>query len=169
MFNIARVFGFMTRDLVIKEKIRHDKDIVYGARAMNAQLPIPYQRHTQDYDVFSTTPQKRAIELERSLDKHSGGNYFYVKPAMHPGTFKVMDIGFDNKKGTYDDFGVADYTKPNRKIKAVKRNGIRYASLSERAKDARKSLSDPMFSFRHEKDRMDLYRIREGKKLRRFL
>lgn len=169
IFNPSRIFGFTTRHLVIEKKLRKDRDIVYGARAMNAQLPAPYQRQTRDYDIYTTTPQKKARELEKVLDVHSRGDYFYHKPAMHPGTWKVMDKGMDNRKGTYDDFGVADYTKPTRKIKSVERQGIRYAHLSERKKDAMKSLRDPMFKFRHEKERKDLYRIKQGNKLRRFL
>lgn len=168
-FNPLRVFNFIRRDEVIKDKLRKDKDIVYGARAMNVQLPAPYQRHTKDYDIYSKSPNTRARQLERDLDKSAGGDYYYVKPALHKGTFKVMDKGFDNRKGTYDDFNVADYSKPTRKIRTVSIFGIRYAHLSERKKDAKKSLNDPMFKFRHEKDRKDLYRIKQGNKIRRFL
>lgn len=169
MFNPKRIWGFLSKDHVIKEKIKKDQDIIYGARAMNAQLPGPYQRHTQDYDVYSSYPHKKAIQLEKTLDKHSGGDYFYTKAALHPGTYKVMDKGQDNRKGTNDDFGVVDYSKPTRKIKTVTIMGVKYAHISERKKDAKRSLKDPMFQFRHEKDRQDVWRIKQGNKLRRFL
>lgn len=164
MFNTARIFGFFNRDSAIDGTLRGREEVVYGARAMNVQLPGMLKRHTIDYDIYSKSPKAKAKRLEKVLDGQSKGDYFYTKPAMHPGTWKVMDIGFDNRKGTHDDFGVADFTKPERKIRFNVINGIRYARLSERAKDARRSLSDPEFIFRHEKDRKDLWRIKEGKK-----
>lgn len=168
-WNPARILMPIKVDSIVNTRLRKDNDIVYGARAMNAQLPAPFQRHTQDYDIYSKTPRKRAMQLEKDLDRNAKGDYYYTKPAMHPGTYKVMDKGIDNRKGTEDDFGIADYTKPHRKIKTVNINGIRYAHLSERRKDARRSLTQKEFEFRHEKDRKDLYRIKKGNMIRRFL
>lgn len=158
----------MRRELVIDNKLRKSRNIVYGARAMNKQLPLGLQRPTFDYDIYSKTPRKSARRLERCLDRDAGGDYYYTKPAQHKGTVKVMDIGEDNRRNTMDDYGVADYTRPERKIKSVRINNIRYAHLSEREKDARKSLRDPAFKFRHDKDRYDLYRIKKGRKILRW-
>lgn len=162
MFNVARIFGFYNREGTINRTLEDSPEIVYGARAMNIHLPINLRRHTRDYDIYSRTPKAKAIKLEKALDRDSGGNFFYVKQALHKGTWKVMDIGLDNRRGTYDDFGVADYSKPDRKIRFNIINNIRYASLSERAKDARKSLRNPRFQFRHSKDRFDLWRINQA-------
>ena len=165
-FNISKAFMPLKIDRIIRNKIRRDKDIVYGGRAMNAQLPAPFQRPTGDYDIYSVSPKARAKQLESELDKASMGDNYYMKPAMHPGTFKVMDIGYDNKKGTRDDFGIADYSKPSRKIKTVNIRGINYAHLSERKRDAKRSLSEKEFWYRHEKDRKDLWLMKKGKELR---
>ncbi len=164
-FNPARVFMPTEVGSIIRNKVRRDKDIIYGGRAMNAQLPVLSQRHTRDYDIYSISPKARAKQLESELDKAAKGDYYYMKPAMHPGTFKVMDIGFDNRKGTLDDFGIADYSKPTRKIKTVKIKGIKYAHLSERKRDAKRSLSEKEFWYRHEKDRKDLWLMKKGKEL----
>lgn len=168
MVNPFRIFGLLNRDHIIQQNVRREKDIIYGARAMNIQLPIGFQRNTQDFDIYSKTPKRNARRLERVLDKQQVGNYYYVKPAMHSGTWKLMDVGADNKRGTMDDYGVADYTKPDRKIKSVSIGNVRYAALSERKTDAIKSLKDKMFEFRHEKDRKDLYRIRKGLEVLRW-
>lgn len=157
------------KGMIIRNRIRTTKNIMYGARAMNRQLPMMYHRHTEDFDIYSKKPRKDAIHLEKLLDRDSRGDNYYVKPAMHEGTFKVMDEGYDKIKGTKDDIGIADFSRPTRKIRTVSMEGIRYAHLSERVKDAKRSLSEPMFSFRHEKDRKDLWRIKQGRKLGRFL
>ena len=168
IFNVRRVFGFISRDKVINQSLRNKPEVVYGARAMNIQLPPGLQRHTIDYDIYSKTPKKKAKQLERKLDRDSSGNFFYTKEALHKGTYKVMDVGFDNKKGTRDDFGVIDLTKPDRKIKKVKIDNINYAHISERERDAKRSLSESEFHYRHEKDRRDLHRIRYSKKIWRI-
>ena len=165
-FNPARTFMQFKIDNIIRSKVKKDKDVIHGGRAMNAQLPAPFQRRTMDYDIYSVSPKARARQLESELDKAAKGDYYYMKPAMHPGTFKVMDVGFDNKKGTPDDFGIADYSKPGRKIKAVKIKGIKYAHLSERKRDAKRSLGEKEFEYRHEKDRRDLWLMKKGKQLK---
>lgn len=165
---MGRVFTHMGKDTIIRDKIRNDNDIIYGARAMNMQLLGQYKRPTSDFDVYTKKPKKKARELEKVLDTRAKGDYYYAKEALHPGTWKVMDKGLDMKKGTEDDFGIADYSKPTRKIKTINRLGIRYAHISERVKDARRSLTKPEFKFRHDKDRKDLERIRLSNKITRW-
>lgn len=149
----------------IREKVKKDKEVIYGGQAMNEQLPIFFRRKTNDYDIYSKTPRKRARELDRKLDNRE--NNFYTKPALHPGTWRVMHVGFDGKPKTRDDIGIADYSKPTREIKTVKIGGIRYAHLSERKRDAIRSLQEQQYSFRHDKDRGDLKRINDYRKLQR--
>jgi hypothetical protein len=158
----------LKKDVVIHQRLQKTQNVVYGGKSLNIQLPFYLQRKTIDYDIYSKTPKKHAKKLEKKLDFATGANYFYTKPAIHPGTFRVMDKGFDNIKGTKDDINIADYTTPTRKIRSISIMGVRYARLSERRKDIKKSLSNPMFKFRHEKDRQDLWRIKQSNKLRRF-
>ncbi|GAJ10149.1 unnamed protein product, partial [marine sediment metagenome] len=118
-------------------------------------------------DILSNKPRRSARQLEMKLDKKAGGNFYFTAPAMHPGTFKVMHIGPDKRKGTKDDIGIADYTKPNRKVKTRTIDGIRYVKLSEVIKDKRKSLKDKEFAFRHKKDLEDINRIKMSRSMSR--
>lgn len=165
---IPKLFTDFRKESIVRNRLRTTKNIMYGARAMNRQLPMMYHRHTEDFDIYSKRPRKDAMHLERLLDKDSRGDNYYVKPALHPGTWKVMDEGYDKIKGTKDDIGIADYSRPNRRIRTVTIDGISYAHLSERVKDAKRSLKEPIFAFRHEKDRRDLWRIKQGRKLGRL-
>lgn len=165
---INRVFTNIRKGIIVRNRLRDTKNIMYGARAMNMQLPFMYYRQTEDFDIYSKRPRKDAIHLEGLLDKDSRGDFYYVKSALHKGTWKVIDKGYDNIKGTRDDLGIADFSRPTRRIRTVSIDGIRYAHLSERVKDAKRSLSEPIFAFRHEKDRRDLWRIKQGRKLGRL-
>jgi len=89
-----------------------NKEIIYGARALNKRFPPFLDKHTTDFDIFSPTPKKDAKETEKALDKSFGGNYFYVELAKHPGTFKV--------KSRINKEGYADYTKPTQEIPSDK-------------------------------------------------
>ena len=149
---------FYSKDNVIESQVRKDKNIIYGARSIKKRLGW-FGRETSDYDIYSNSPRKSALKLDRTLDKGSNSNSFYTKPAEHKGTYKVMNIGFDRKKGTDDDYGVADFTKQAGKIKTTTIQGIRYDRLSEERKNKLKSLKDKKMAFRHEKDRNDLNRI----------
>ncbi len=128
-----------------------DKEIIYGARALNKRFPSFLDRHTEDYDIFSTHPHKDAKEAERALDKSFGGNFFAVKKALHPGTFRV--IAHANKQG------YADYTKPDKVIPFARIGGKKYVKLSMVKQTIRKTLVDPESAYRHDKDRDALSRI----------
>lgn len=169
MMGMFDMFRKVVKDEPINEFLKNSDYIVYGARAMNQNLPMHLQRQTVDYDVYANKPRSSARRLERKLDKTFGGDYFFTRPAMHRGTFRVVDKGTDNKKNTRDDYPVADFTKPERKVSFVTINGVRYARLSERKKDIRKSLSDKASSFRHSKDKADLERIRYKEQINRVI
>lgn len=128
------------------------KETIYGAQALNIQLPSHLRKQTEDYDIFSPTPKKSATETEKALDKAFKGNYFYVEPAKHPGTFKV--------KSRVTLSGVADYTKPEQRIPYRTIGGRRYVKLSYVKKHIAKTLKDPEAKFRWEKDKEALQRIK---------
>lgn len=156
----------LRKDSIINDFIRKKRNIVYGARAMNVQLPLGFQRPTFDFDLYSKKPKRHATLLEQMMDSLTPYDDFYVKPAKHKGTFRIMDKGLDKRKGTRDDFNLVDFTQPRRKIRTINIFKIRYAHLSERAKDARRSLRNPLFNFRHKKDRMDLWRIKQARRIK---
>ena len=154
--------------LIIRRKIRKDKDIVYGTRAMNAQLPHHLKRNTFDFDVYTKRPKQKARAMDKRLDRklYGGKNVFYTTPAIHKGTWKVRHRGADRRRGTEDDFDVVDYTQRPKRVRTFMKNGIRYESLSSIKKIKRKILKDPESKYRHEKDRRDLRRIKVWKRLR---
>ena len=149
-----------TRRKIILERTRKNKDTIYGAQSIKAQIGI-YARPTNDYDIFTKNPKKSAMEAEKQLDKGIGFNYFYTKPAMHPGTWKVRSRGVDMRKGTDDDMDIIDYSKHSKpKPKTIKINGVNFRNLKGEADAKLKALRDPEYKFRHEKDADDLGRIR---------
>lgn len=145
----ALMKGIGTTDRIIKEDARKNKLVIYGMQSVAKQAPtLLFGRTTEDYDIYSKTPKKAARRVERKLDKAYGGDFFYVKPARHPGTHKVMShVG---------DAEVADYSKPVMKRRVVRIQRNRYTHLNESIRDKRTSLADPTYKFRHKKDKADL-------------
>jgi len=56
---------------IILQTIKN-KEIIYGEQAVKVRVPKHLQRETTDYDVYSRTPKKDAIEAEKKLDKGFG-------------------------------------------------------------------------------------------------
>ena len=135
------------------------KEIIYGARALNKRFPKFLDKPTQDYDIFSTHPKKDAREAERALDKGLRGDHFFVKPALHPGNFKVI--------AHVTNEGYADYTKPDETIPFDIIDGKKYVKLGHVKKTIRKTLADPESAYRHSKDRDALNRILIYEKMKR--
>jgi hypothetical protein len=151
---------------IILREARKKKQIVYGARAMNIQVPMFFNRPTFDYDVFTKKPKQTAHQMQLLLDKEiSGGrDEFYSKRAKHEGTHKVMHKGKDGRKGTKDDFNIVDYTRmPRTKVPVRIYYGVRYRSLPSMVRHRKKILKDPESKYRHEKDKEDIERIRYGR------
>ncbi len=146
---------FKNQKKVGKIIINHVKKrglILFGQKATNRQLPEDLRKDTQDYDIFSPTPKKSAKRIERKLDRKLKGNFFFVKEAVHGGTYKVISrIG--NK-------GVVDVGKSEREVPTVTRKGVKLASLEFQKGQIKKSLSDPDSKFRHPKDREVRSRIK---------
>lgn len=146
--------------VAIENQTREDKDIIYGGQSIKKRLGA-VGRKTRDYDIFSKKPKLSARKIEKKLDKVYGMDAFYVKPAEHPETIKVMHIGIDKKAKTKDDYNVIDYSptpKPTPRFDII--NGIRYRKLSAEKKAKLKSLKDKEYEFRHPKDKEDLQRIK---------
>ncbi len=153
----------MTRQIVLAQA-KKNNSIIFGGQAIRKHIGF-FGRPTMDFDVLSTRPKRSARQLEKKLDKIAQQDVYFTKPALHPGTTKVMNKGRDMRQGTRDDIGIADYSKPRKGIKSKRINGVRYVNLSETIKDKRKAIADKQFAFRKEKDLEDIRRI---KRFRRF-
>lgn len=137
---------------VIINHVKKKGLILFGQKATNKQLPKDLRKDTQDYDIFSQTPQKTAKRIERKLDRKLRGNFFIVKKAIHGGTYKV--------KSRIGDKGVVDVGKPDRKVPTITKKGVRLATLEFQKQQIRKSLADKASAFRHAKDREVRSRIK---------
>lgn len=158
---------FPLMDMFVKAQAKKNKEIIYGAQSVAVKIG-PFARGTFDYDVMSTKPKSSAKQLERTLDTSAQGDYFYTQPSkFHKGTYKVYYKGQDYKKGTKDDLAIVDYTKTKRGIQTRTISGIKYAKLSETAKDKRRALGQKQYEFRWQKDREDLERIKAARRLGR--
>jgi len=140
-------------DETIEQALRGDDEIVYGARATNKVFPEYLDKHTEDWDIATNDdPKQVANKIEKMLDKRYGGNYFYVEPAKHEGTFKI--------KSKVTRSGVVDVSIIEDPISHERIGGINYATLDNQVKNIEKSLSDPESKFRHDKDKETLQRIK---------
>src|SRR4030067_550765 len=146
---------------IIESEARDKKQIIYGRQAMNKQRPGYLHPPTEDYDVYTRRPKQTADKMQNRLDKKiTHYDMFYSRPAQHPGTYRVLNVGVDMKRNTEDDIEVADYTTKPNKISTVKINGIQYESMQSIVKNKQKILQDKASAYRHEKDKYDLQRIK---------
>ena len=137
---------------IILQDASEDGHIVFGARASNIQLPPHLKKHTEDFDIFTKKSKQEAEETEKKLDKAYGGDYFRVQEAKHKGTYKV--------KSNVTGRTVADYTSQGKKPNFKKILGVKYATLNSIKRKIGKTLRDEAQSFRHDKDRETLQRIK---------
>lgn len=163
---LRRSWAFLTKDDVIKQQAKKRKEIVYGSQSVALQLG-PFARPPGDWDLLSSNPLQSARLIEKKLDKRAGGDYYYTKASdYHKGTYKVREVGLDNKRGTEDDEPVADYTRPSRRYQTKNVGGLRVVALGETVQDKLRSVQDKTFAYRREKDSEDLNRIKFFKKLK---
>lgn len=160
--NVDLAFRGREVKAVILRDTRKDKNIVYGAQALNAQLRIPTRRITRDYDIYTRkSPRAEARELERKLDTKFRADLFGVKKAIHPRTYRVMHKATDES--------VADYSKmPRPRPETRKINRVHYVSINELERASRRVLRNPKAKFRHHKERETLNLIEANRRLGRI-
>jgi len=154
------LLGTTKSDINIRAKIlemaQKKGQVIYGARAVNKQLPINLRKKTKDYDIYTKQPKKAAEELARELNKEFDSDEFKVEPARYPKTFKVK------RKGE----PIADYTLTTKKPKSKNEFGVRYANLDYQKKKIKRILKDEKNSYRFDKDLDTLNRIKQGESIR---
>jgi len=141
----------LAKQLILQDAAE-DKHVVFGAQASNAQLPPHLQKTTEDVDIFTKKSEKEAKQMEKKLDKAYGGDFFRVEQAKHKGTYKV--------KSNVTNRTVADYSSQGKKPNTKTILGVKYADLKSIKRKIGKTLRDESSSFRHDKDRETLQRIK---------
>jgi len=141
----------LAKQLILQDATE-EGHIVYGATAINAQVGKVLQKQTEDVDIMVKDSKKEAEQMEKKLDKQYGGDYFRVEKARYPLTYKV--------KSNVTNKTVVDYTKKRRVPRIVNVLGTRYADLKSIKRTINKTLKDEKQSFRWDKDRETLQRIK---------
>ena len=141
----------LAKQLILQDAAE-DKHVVFGAQASNAQLPPHLQKTTEDVDIFTKKSEKEAKQMEKKLDKAYGGDFFRVEQAKHKGTYKV--------KSNVTNRTIADYSSQGKKPNTKTILGVKYADLKSIKRKIGKTLKDESSSFRHDKDRETLQRIK---------
>lgn len=128
--------------IVIEEFMIQHKLIGYGGMAINSLLPIDKQFYSDidvpDYDFFSPTAEKHAIELSQRI--HKLKQDVEIKSALFEGTYKIfvnaipiVDISQIDKK-LFDSFHRT----------AIRHNGLYYAPYNYLRMSMYQELSQPM-------------------------
>jgi hypothetical protein len=140
---------------VINRWAKTQKNLVYyGARAINAYLPVKKQVDTLDYDMFTPDPRKSSGKLMSYL-KGRGFKQVQSAPAMHPGTIHVFVNG-DN---------VADFTKPEQCIPFIEAVGVKVPTIEWLYSQLYITLTNPEHKWRWAKDRSRL-NLLQGSRLK---
>lgn len=142
----------LDREQVIRETIldsaQKNKQILHGSRAFNYQIPTYLKKPTKDYDIYSKSPKKYAVELANEL-KRRLGEEVNVSKGSHKGTFRV---------GINGEF-IADITQLKHKPQTKKVWGIEVKNLKSIKKNAQRLIKDKTKEYRREKDLDTLRRI----------
>ena len=142
------------KELLLNLIARH-RAVIYGQRATNFHLPTNLRKETKDYDILTSKPKSKAEELVKELNKYYPNKYEVI-PAKYKKTFKIKN------RETGETF--SDFTGTTRLPESYNELGIRRASLKYSEKKLKKSIKNPASSFRHEKDRDTLNKIKQGKR-----
>jgi hypothetical protein len=151
-----KVVNRVVRGWLAKNKV----GIVHGSRATNVQLPKNLKRETIDWDVFVKNPRKRAMQLEKVLDKKFGGDFFHVKRGAN------VDLKVNKIISNVDYEGVVDFAISNREVPSIAKRGVRFATLKDQVARARETIKNPEAKFRIEKDLSLIRRVRKFEKRR---
>jgi hypothetical protein len=139
---------------------RNPQMIVFGSQALNAHLPDWLDKETKDWDVVTIGDAKKmANKLEGILDKHYGGDFFGVEPAIHQGTFRI--------RSKVTGVVVADISLKDREIDFERIKGVNYASLEWLEDEAERLIASPDAEFRRAKDKDNLQRIKVYKRYKK--
>ena len=69
----------IVEDVVKSNLKKHQSDTLHGSRSLQMLLGKHFTRDVNDWDIFSTTEKKRALQLEKQLDKRAGCDIFQTR------------------------------------------------------------------------------------------
>lgn len=149
---------FLTETIVpfVKKK----GDAIYGARALNKQLPEEYRRPTDDWDIWSQQPKIHCDQLEDKLDEKIGCDLFTEEQMQAKDAKKTIYRIRTNPTGKQE----VDYSKPPKGHKVKIIGGVKYQDIKHQKKRLQEMKKDPALAFRIQKTERDLRIIEAAEK-----
>jgi hypothetical protein len=152
--NIAKILEedkeYLVRPIIL-DKAQKEKQIIYGARAINIQLPKYLEKETKDYDILTKKPKRTAKEVITELNRRVGREEFKLVKAKHKGTYKIKD-----SKGKT----VVDYTQLKTKPKSKKVWGNQYYDIKSIKRNVSRLVKKSDTEYRRDKDLETLKKIK---------
>ena len=125
---------------IVKKFIADNGLKLYGGAALNLYMPVKYRFYDRgaipDYDMYSPTPWKHAVQLSNIMYK-AGYEFTEAKGGIHSGTYKVFSNFWPVADITYMD----PYTF--KKMETRKKQGMNILAPNPLAMDMYKELSQP--------------------------
>lgn len=155
LLNVAKNIDYddiRIRNIILNTAQEKDQ-IIYGARAINTQVPTYLRRKTKDYDILTKKPKKSAEEIAKRL-RNLLDKKVTVEKALHKGTYKVKVNGKS----------IVDYTQLKRKPKTVNILSNKYYSVKSIRRNLQRSTKKSSNEYRLKKDLGSIDRIKELEK-----
>lgn len=145
----------LAKAIILNEAVKHN-EVIHGMYAVNKQLPDYLKRDTKDIDILTREPKRRALEVAKELNRRYGKEIYHLEQGLHKGTYKIKDSNNNT---------IADYTgKTGHKPRSVNILGNKYINIQSAKSKIKQIIKNEANSFRFDKDRDTLRRIKEAEK-----
>lgn len=142
---------------IIVEHLKRKDRVVYGARAINAQVPPEYKRPTEDWDIKTRSARQFVRKLESDLEELNVKDMFTVEQLPVRGEdFNVFRIVH---KPTGKPLVDASVPKNLSLPPHVVIEEIKYKTLEAVKESKLEDVRNPEKNYRRQKDMRDLKRI----------
>jgi len=143
----------------VRTQVKQNDSIIYGRRALNAQLPRTLHRGTIDFDVWSKNPARSANQLQASLDNVVRHDGYYDEAWKSKSGKRVYSVIEKDTKEV-----IADFTEmPDRSYFKIV-GGVKYQTLQNAKIHYHQILNDPLLKKRWSKAKGDLWHIEKFEK-----
>lgn len=149
----------------ILNQSRRDKTVIYGCYAVNKLVNKHDKRDTYDFDVYSRTPRRHALEIEKSIDQGLGANVAYVEKTRYIEGKKVKPLF--RVKTHINDNVEADFNTMPGGVQYKTKKGVRFESLKHAEQKYNRMIDNPDMG-RGFNAHIDLDRVRRSRKHRRW-
>lgn len=147
---------------IIVEHLKNKDRVVYGARAMNAQLPKEYRRPTEDWDVKTQNARQFAYTLEAELEELDVRDNFKVE--MLPVRGENWNVFRVIHKATGKSLVDVSVPEGPSLPPYVIIDEIKYKTLEAIKESKLEDVRDPEKRYRRRKDLQDVRRIERAQR-----